>query len=827
MTSESPIQSERSASDTIIHVEGTDVVYNMDRGISRVLDGVDIRVERDEILGVVGESGSGKSMFASAMLDAVPPPGQIQGDITYYPDDGTGPIDLLELDTNELKAYRWEEVSMVFQGAMTSFNPTMTLRGHFEETIRAHEADMTERMQFARELLENVHLDPDRVMKSYPHELSGGMQQRALIALSLVLEPDVLVMDEPTAALDLLMQRSITGLMGELQEIYDLTLVFITHDLPLVAGFADRLAVMYAFDFVELGPADEIIRNAAHPYTRALIKAVPSIGTPVEEMAPIEGESPDPVDTPSGCSYHPRCPLATEICEEEDPLMQPVTDGHGTACFHWESSADAIPYTIDSDVEDGRTGEVLIEGDGTATGTADADSTVISLEDVEVHFEDESFLDSVRDHETEPVKAVDGVSLEIAENDVIALVGESGCGKTTLGKTAVGLQRPSGGTITFRGQDVWTARDATGEIEIPYHDIRSALQIIHQDPGSSLNPNRTIQEILSTPLKRTRRDLGPTKRKNIVTHLLERVGMVPAPDYAKRFPHQLSGGEKQRIALGRALLMRPDLILADEAVSALDVSLRVEMMDLMIELQELFNTSYLFISHDISNARYLTQKAGGRIGIMYLGRIVEIGTPEAIINNPKHPYTKALVWATPELDPEKAKRSRYEEPPVREVDIPDPENPPSGCNFHPRCESIIPPEEMNVSQEDYNAIMNVRQTIESRSLPTSDIWAELASGDADPESIDRESNTRAFVEALRDRELDGTFPAPHDGRIDAAFEHVAVGDWEEAAELLREHYESVCERVDPSLPEEAQPAACHLHTPPEEERIADRNGNAP
>lgn len=315
--------------------------------------------------------------------------------------------------------------------------------------------------------------------------------------------------------------------------------------------------------------------------------------------------------------------------------------------------------------------------------SSDSES-VISVENVEVHFsQNQSILDRLfSGSANQTVRAVDGVSLDIYENDVIALVGESGCGKTTLGKTAIGLQRPTSGSVEYRGQDIWGAKDGTGKTEIPYEQIRRSLQIIHQDPGGSLNPNKTILKTLSAPLERWQPDLTHEDRRARVLGMLEHVGMTPADDYASRFPHQLSGGEKQRTALVRALLMNPDVILADEAVSALDVSLRVEMMDLLLDLQEEFDTSFVFVSHNLSNARYLAQNAGGRIGIMYLGELVEIGPAEEVLENPRHPYTKVLRWATAELDPDQA---RAGEPPVREIDIPDPVNPPSGCRFHTRC----------------------------------------------------------------------------------------------------------------------------------------------
>jgi peptide/nickel transport system ATP-binding protein len=306
----------------------------------------------------------------------------------------------------------------------------------------------------------------------------------------------------------------------------------------------------------------------------------------------------------------------------------------------------------------------------------------MSLDDVSVHFEEEQGLVDSLFGDGREVRAVDDVSLDVTENDVVALVGESGCGKTTLGKAIIGAQRPTAGTVSYRGQDIWAAKDGRGDVDIPYSEIRKSLQIIHQDPGGSLNPNQKVLTSLEAPLKRWQPDVATEDRRARIYGLLDRVGMEPPQDYAHRFPHQLSGGEQQRVALVRALLMNPDVILADEAVSALDVSLRVETMDLLLDLQEQFDTSFVFISHTLSNARYLAEKADGRIAIMYLGEIVEIGPPDEVLNDPKHPYSKVLRWATANLDPSD---QEMVEPPVRSIDIPDPVDPPSGCRFHTRC----------------------------------------------------------------------------------------------------------------------------------------------
>jgi oligopeptide/dipeptide ABC transporter ATP-binding protein len=316
----------------------------MDRGTATVLDDVSLELDRHEILGVVGESGSGKSMLAAAMLDVVEEPGQLTGEVTYYPPDDD-PIELVSASQKELSNILWEEISMVFQGAMSSFNPTMDFREHFVETLEAHDYDVTAGVERARELLADLYLDPDRVLDAYPHELSGGMKQRALVALALVLEPEVLVMDEPTAALDLLMQRSIVGLLSELQAKYDLTMVFITHDLPLVTKLADRIGVLYAFEFAEVGVTDEIVADPRHPYTRALLNATPNLEAPLSEMRPIAGSAPDPVAVPAGCPYHERCPLATDECREVKPEMEAASETHGVACHHWREVDDETTHS--------------------------------------------------------------------------------------------------------------------------------------------------------------------------------------------------------------------------------------------------------------------------------------------------------------------------------------------------------------------------------------------------------------------------------------------------------------------------------------------------
>lgn len=417
---------------------------------------------------------------------------------------------------------------------------------------------------------------------------------------------------------------------------------------------------------------------------------------------------------------------------------------------------------------------------------------VVSLDSIEVYFEQSSsswspFADP------DVVKAVDDVSLDIGENDVVALVGESGCGKTTLGKTTIGVQRPTGGTISYRGQDIWEAKSARNP-EIPFGDIRKALQIIHQDPGASLNPNHQVMESLVAPLKRWQSSLSTDDRRERVLSMLEHVGMEPPSDYAHRYPHQLSGGEQQRVALIRALLMNPDLILADEAVSALDVSLRVEMMNLMLELQDQFDTSFLFISHNLSNARYLAENADGRVGIMYLGELVEIGPAADVLQNPRHPYTRVLRWATPEL----GKELDATEPPVRTIDIPDPIDPPPGCRFHTRCPTVIPPTDLNVTQAAYNEVMDLRRHLNNGTLNSADF-----DGGADSDAL--------TVAETKANYVSHDLPPRAATAVDEALARLADGDTEGARARLTKTFESVCETDTPELAGGNVRVACHLY----------------
>jgi oligopeptide/dipeptide ABC transporter ATP-binding protein len=332
--------------DTILEIRDAEVSFEMARGRARVLDNVNVDIRRGETFGIIGESGCGKSTFASTLMDAVHDPGTLTGEIRYYPEDGE-PIDLLDLNTRQLKRIRWEEIAIASQEAMNAFNPTLSIRRHFTETFDAHNVDRDAGLEQARERLQDLNLDPDRILDAHQHELSGGQKQRAMLALSLVFDPEVLILDEPTAGLDLLVQREILSLLYEIKDEYDLTLVFISHDIPILSGFADRISVMYAFDFVESGSVHDVLLSPKHPYTRMMLRANLDLETPIDEADTIEGETPDPINVPLGCPFHPRCPIADDRCEVEEPeLRSPEGSDHELACFYPDVAVEQIPVSI-------------------------------------------------------------------------------------------------------------------------------------------------------------------------------------------------------------------------------------------------------------------------------------------------------------------------------------------------------------------------------------------------------------------------------------------------------------------------------------------------
>ncbi|UPW02144.1 ABC transporter ATP-binding protein [Halorussus gelatinilyticus] len=818
--------------------------FNTERGVVEAVDDFDLTIREGETVGLVGESGSGKSVSALSLMQLVDDPGEIaDGEAAFYHEELTadfaerypsgvgdfvfpdeGYVDLLSTPEDPMREIRGGEVSMIFQDPMTSLNPALTVGEQVAESLRLHQyggrrkdswwnavreiapslggKDIDEEiLQDTIGMLEEVGIpEPTERVEEYPHEFSGGMRQRVLIAIALACQPKLLVADEPTTALDVTIQAQILDLMNDLQDELGMSVLFITHDLGVVAETCDRVAVMYAGDIVEVGPVDEIFHNPSHPYTYALLESIPQEDK--ERLTPIEGNVPDLIDMPQGCHFAPRCPWAQPECTEgEIPNLQ-----------HGPEEVDHRAKCVLEEFDESQYGE---EFETMTTRDHDVGDRLLEVEGMKKHFSRaDGLLDEWLADEVESVKAVDGVDFDIYEGETVGLVGESGCGKSTAGRTLLHLEDPTDGRIVFQGTDL------SGLDREQLRDKRKDMQMIFQDPLSSLDPRMTVGQIIAEPLKihdlpeeDPEGDMSKKQqRRNRVAELMEAVGLEEGQ--YDRYPHEISGGQRQRVGIARALAVDPDFIVADEPVSALDVSVQAQILNLLEDLQEEFGLTYLFIAHDLSVVRHICD----RIAVMYLGEIVEVADTDELFSDPKHPYTQALLSAIPEPDP----RSDTEDRVILEGDVPSPIDPPSGCHFRTRCPQIIPPEDLDVEQDAYRQIMDYRERVESRAIDLDATWEEAAGGDvARTETATAADGGRpdaspaAFKAVLWDR----LFDAEPSGRprelVAESFDYLASGDWAAAESLLRDHFESVCERKDPVLQDEAHPAACHLYDQPQ------------
>ncbi len=651
-----------------LKVDNLWVTYQAERGKVQAVRDVSFALSPGETLAFIGESGCGKTTLGLSLIRLLPATARVQeGHILFR--RGTEIVDILSLDDRELRAYRWRDCAMIFQGAQNAFNPVLRIWDQVLDTARAHGvSDRRFIRQRITELFELVQLEPDRVLRAYPHQLSGGMRQRVLIALGLLLHPPLVILDEPTTALDILTQRSVIDVLRDLKKRLDFSLILISHDLSLAAELADRVATMYAGALVELGSVWDIYKRPYHPYTAGLIRAVPTIRGERKELISIPGSPPDLIALPSGCAFHPRCPYASERCRKEQPPLQVVEAGRQVACWHWEEVAEdnGIRMKMDS-AQPGTTFAIPAPREHSLSAQApiNGQDVILELKRVERTFKVGRRM----------VRVLDDVSLQVHEGEVLCLVGESGCGKTTTGKIAAGLLPPTSGEIRFRGHNVWNSDKET------FRTYRRAVQIIHQDPYASLNPTQRVSTILTAPLLRHGVARNRREAKDLAMELLRTVDLTPPEDFYNKYPHQLSGGQRQRVSVARALTVHPEFLVADEAVSMLDVSIRVSLLQLLERLRRDLGVAYLFITHDLAVAKYFAWE--GRIAVMYLGRVVESGPTPQIIHNPQHPYTQALLSALPEADPE-ATRSK-ERIQLRSLDVPSLLNVPTGCAFHPRC----------------------------------------------------------------------------------------------------------------------------------------------
>ena len=627
-------------------------------GVVRALSGVDLHVNPGETLGIVGESGSGKTMTALSLMGLLPQGGKVSSGSIIL--DGQ---DLTKMPLHLKRKMRGTKVGMIFQDPLTSLNPTMKIGLQVCEPLRVHEK-LSKRAALARavEILKRVGMPrPEVVINNYPHQLSGGMRQRVMIAMALVCKPRILIADEPTTALDVTTQMQILDLIDELRDEYKMGVVLITHDLGVVAGHTDRVAVMYAGRIVETAPTKTLFTEPKHRYTSSLMAALPeralAAGT---KLFSIPGAPPSLTNLPKGCRFAARCLWATDECRADYPSLS-GDENHTFSCFHPVQEGDESPAVLQAMMDSGKAKDAV-----DATGQI---SHEVLLDVKEASREYESSGSGFFKRDKGVVSAVDRVSISVKKGETYGLVGESGCGKSTVGRLIAGLERPSGGAIELDGRDLATlkGRDAVR--------IHRDVQMMFQDSYAAMDPRMRIDQILAEPMSIQKTGNARQIAERIM-EILEQVGLTE--EILDRYPHEFSGGQLQRIGFARSLTLAPDLIVADEPVSALDVSVQAQVLNLMKDLQQELGLSYLFISHDLAVVQYMAD----RIGVMYLGRIVEEGPAREVVNNPKHPYTKALIDSIPVPDPEFA----HDESAIKLTgEPPSAVNPPEGCRFRPRC----------------------------------------------------------------------------------------------------------------------------------------------
>ena len=636
-------------------------------GVVHALSGVDLHVNAGETLGIVGESGSGKTMTALSLMGLLPQGGSVSsGQIIL---DGQ---DLTKLALKEKRKLRGTKVGMIFQDPLTSLNPTMKIGLQVCEPLRVHEKlSKKEALERAVEILKRVGMPrPEVVINNYPHQLSGGMRQRVMIAMALVCKPRILIADEPTTALDVTTQMQILDLIDELRDEYQMGVILITHDLGVVAGHTDRVAVMYAGRIVETAPTKTLFTEPKHRYTSSLMAALPeralAAGT---KLFSIPGAPPSLTNLPVGCRFASRCLWAGAECVDRYPDLS--GEGfHTYSCFHPVQEGDESPAELQAKLEGSAPVDEAVAEPGTPVVYGEVDDTVEVLLDVkEASREYASSGAGFLKRDKGVVSAVDRVSITLKKGETYGLVGESGCGKSTMGRLIAGLEPPSGGAIELGGRDLATlkGRDAVR--------IHRDVQMMFQDSYAAMDPRMRIDQILAEPMSIQK--TGNTRQiAERIMEIIEQVGLTE--EILDRYPHEFSGGQLQRIGFARSLTLAPDLIVADEPVSALDVSVQAQVLNLMKDLQAELGLSYLFISHDLAVVQYMAD----RIGVMYLGRIVEEGPAKEVVENPKHPYTKALIDSIPVPDPEFS----HDDQAIKLTgEPPSAVNPPKGCRFRPRC----------------------------------------------------------------------------------------------------------------------------------------------
>lgn len=656
----------------LLEIDRLSVEFLSRKGPVRALDEVSLNIRAGETICLVGESGSGKTLTSKAVMRLLDfENGRFAGGRIKL-----GGVDLTGLSQDEMRTLRGKRMAMIFQEPMAAFDPVYTIGYQITETIRRHEAKTkAEAWEHAVSLLERVGIPEPRIrMKQYPGELSGGMLQRAMIALALSCGPELLIADEPTTALDVTIQAQILQLLQELKEEFRMSILLITHDLGVAAAIADRIVVMYAGRVVEEAPAKALFAQPRHPYSAGLLRSVVELDSAKgEKLRAIDGSIPNLAALPAGCLFHPRCPFATDKCRSEAPPL--VTDNdRASACWHTEQLLQAdqrkesLPPSavVERMLEPpaiGEQAELEKAEPGEATPEEATSPNLFEVIGLRKYYPVKgAFPGRARTY----VRAVDDVSFTIRQGETFGLVGESGSGKSTLGRLLLQLERATAGQVRFGGRNL---------TELAGSELRNArkdMQMIFQDPYGSLDPRWNAGDIIAEPLGVHER-LGAKEKRERVAELLEAVGLDAS--YASRYPHEFSGGQRQRIGIARAIALKPRFVLADEAVSALDVSVQAQVINLLQELQAKLGLTYLFIGHGLQIVRHVSD----RIGVMYLGKLVEIAPAHELFHRPAHPYTRALIASIPNVN------ARGKDKAALQGEIPSPTRPSSGCRFHTRC----------------------------------------------------------------------------------------------------------------------------------------------
>jgi peptide/nickel transport system ATP-binding protein len=649
----------------LLRLEELSISYTTRAGEVPAVRGVSLTIDRGQAYGLVGESGCGKTSVAMATMAYLGRNGRVSGGRILF--DGE---DLGRKSEEALRALRGRRIAMVYQDPLASLNPCLTVGEQLSEVLTVHQGLGGRASRAAcHAMLERVRMpDPPAIMRRYPRQLSGGQQQRVVIAMALLANPDLLIMDEPTTGLDVTVEATVLDLVAQLRRELDTAILYISHNLGVIARICDRVGVMYAGELMEEADVTALFLAPRHPYTRSLLRCVPRADADraAQRLAAIPGHVPRPNARPPGCVFEPRCDFAHDVCRAAPPPASVVQPGHLVRCVRWQDIGLAEPGTAAPEV---------------AATLSTGATPLLSLDGLRAYYHPAAKLIARLLRRRRPVRAVDGVTVEAVSGQTLSIVGESGCGKSSLARCIAGLVAPTGGRVSFRTLDI------SNVVERRDRTVLREIQMVFQNPDSTLNPTHRVGQAIGRTLQR----LGRVPRREVRDETLRLLREVQLDEgFADRLPRQLSGGQKQRVAIARALAARSELVICDEPTSALDVSVQAAILKLLLDIQHSRGTTMVFISHDLGVVRYLSDT----IAVMYLGQVCEVGQAEEVFAPPYHPYTEALLSAVPVPDPLRGAEG------IRlDGVVPSAANPPSGCRFHTRCprklgpvcETTIPP----------------------------------------------------------------------------------------------------------------------------------------